>query len=283
MPQVANGCLERGVQRLVAVAMVLGLAACGGSPTAPGTTPAPTTAAVLIPGFSAQSFREAGRITSVAAGEIRSAVRAGMLERDLKALVDAVFSREHGGPPAFDHIVAAGANALSLHYAGDAGELRDGDLLLIDIGATSDGHCSDLSRTFSVSPRFTPRQLELYQLVVDAGSMAGAGAQIGVESLAEMDARIRAFFRASPLRAKDANGLEQTMDRFFIHSAVHFVGRQVHGGDTGWSSAEPLVAGRVFAIEPGLYIPSEGIGIRVEDTYLSTPTGLECLTCAAWR
>ena len=275
-------CLS-GVRRLshmcLAAIVLFGMAACGGSPTAPSPTPTP--APVPIPGFSEASFREAARITAAAANEVRAAARAGQFERDIKRLLDTVFAREGSGPPAFDHIVASGPNALDLHYPGDARELGDGELLLIDIGATSNEHCSDVSRTFPVSGRFTLRQLESIRLVADAEREAANGVQIGVESLRAMDTRARAFLRASPLRAKDANGVDQTLDRFFIHSLGHYVGRMVHGEDTGWLSTEPLPPGRVFTIEPGLYIASEGIGIRIEDTYLSTRAGVECLTCTA--
>jgi len=281
----ASGSFDQVVQRLLAAAVVLALAGCGASPSTPSPTPSPTPAIPMLPGFSEGAFREAGRITAVAARDVHQAVRPGVFERDIKQIVDAAFARERSGPPAFDHIVAAGPNALSLHYPGDSGELREGELLLIDIGATVDGHCADLSRTFPISRQyqFTPRQLELYELVVDAGRAAIGGARLNVESLAQMDWRVRAFIRSSPLRAKDANGVGQTMDKFFIHSLGHYVGRKVHGEDTGGTWLEPLVPGRVFTVEPGLYIASEGIGIRVEDTYLSTTTGFECLTCAVWK
>ena len=87
------------------------------------------------------------------------------------------------------------------------------------------------------------------------------------------------MFATSPLRARDENGDLRPMDTFFVHSIGHYVGKRVHGEDTGWSALEPLEAGQVLAIEPGLYIATEGIGIRIEDTYLVTDTGLECLTC----
>lgn len=73
------------------------------------------------------------------------------------------------------------------------------------------------------------------------------------------------------------------MDRFFTHNLSHFVGRLVHGEDTGWSGTRPFQPGQVPAIEPGLYIRSELLGVRIEDTYMVTGNGLECLTCASPR
>jgi Xaa-Pro aminopeptidase len=74
--------------------------------------------------------------------------------------------------------------------------------------------------------------------------------------------------------------VDRTMERCFVHGVSHFVGRLVHGEDTGWSATEPFRAGQVLTIEPGIYIEVEGLGVRIEDTYLVTATGLECLTCA---
>jgi Xaa-Pro aminopeptidase len=120
-----------------------------------------------------------------------------------------------------------------------------------------------------------------YQLVLDAQALAVTRARVGVESLASIGTAVREFFRSSPLRARNAAGVESTMDTFFVHSLSHYVGRQVHGEDTGWNPSQPIQAGQVFVFEPGLYIASEGIGIRIEDTFLATPAGLECLSCAS--
>jgi Xaa-Pro aminopeptidase len=94
-----------------------------------------------------------------------------------------------------------------------------------------------------------------------------------VYSLDDMTQWAKDFFRASPLRARDGNGVERTMDVFFIHSISHYIGADVHGADLNYSSREPVQVGRVFSIEPGLYIESEGIGIRIEDDYIMTDTG----------
>ena len=254
---------------LLAIAL---LASCGGSPTSP--TPAPGASS---PSYSEASFREAARITASAASEVFRRAHAGLYERDIKSIVDSVFAQLGSGPPAFSDIAAAGAHGIDIHYAGDDGLLVDGELLLIDIGATSNQHCADVSRTYPVSGRFTARQRELYQLVLDVQAVA-SGAVTQYDSLYSMDAHARQQLRASPLRARDSTGNERTMDTFFTHSLGHYIGREVHGSDTGFNVRDVLQAGQVLAIEPGLYIPSEGIAIRIEDTYLVGSQRLTCLS-----
>ena len=260
---------------LLALSALLAAACGGGSPTAPtSATPSGNGAT-----FSEAAFREAARVTALAQSDVQMTVRPGLFERDIKAVVDEVFRRHGVAVPAFSHIVASGPNALVLHYEGDDRQLEDGDLLVVDIGAAVDEHCADVTRTIAVSGRFTARQREVYDLVLDALLGVEQRARAGADSLAGLHAWVKELFRQSPLRAADASGNLQTMDQFFIHSVGHFVGRTVHGQDTGWSIQEPLRAGQVLAIEPGLYLPAEGIGIRIEDTLLVTSDGLECLSC----
>ena len=266
----------RHVRAVVGLAIALAAAGCGES-----SSPVAPTAVPSSPRFVEASFREAARITATAQVAVLQAARPGVFERDIKAVIDAAYAREGSGPPAFAHITASGPNALELHYAGDARQLAGGDLLLVDIGATSNQHCADVTRTYPVSGRFTDRQRAIYQLVHDAQTLALTRTRVGADSLASIGAAVRDFFRSSPLRAKNAAGIESTMDAFFIHSLSHYVGRDVHGADTGWDPSQPIQPDQVFVFEPGLYIASEGIGIRIEDTVLATRTGLECLSCAS--
>jgi Xaa-Pro aminopeptidase len=251
------------------------LESCGGSPTAPTATTGAQSSS-----YSEASFREAARVTAAAVSAAYQSVRAGLYERDIKGVVDSVFAQLGSGPPAFASIVAAGSHGLEFHYAGDDGMLVDGEFVLIDIGATSNGHCADVTRTYPVSGHFTARQKELYQLVLDVQTVA-AGANTQVDSLSSLETYARQQFRASPLRARDSTGHEQTMDTFFTHSLGHDVGRDVHGSDTGLSAGDVLRAGVAIAVEPGLYIASEGIAIRIEDTFLVGSQRLTCLSCEA--
>jgi Xaa-Pro aminopeptidase len=259
----------------IAVLAAAVAASCGGgeatSPAAPGA---------VSPTYSEASFRQAARITAAAQTEVLGSMHAGMSEGGIKGIVDGVFAALGSGPPAFSDIVAAGSHGLDIHYAGSDGVLTAGELVIIDVGATWDRHCADVTRTYPVSGQLTPRQRELYQLVLDVQT-AAAGALTNYDSLASMDAYARQQFRLSPLRARDAAGQERLMMTFFTHALGHYVGREVHGVDTGYSGNDALKPGQVIAIEPGLYIASEGIAIRIEDTYLVGSQRLTCLSCDA--
>jgi Xaa-Pro aminopeptidase len=259
-------------------ACVLGafLAACGGtSSTAPSPGPTPLT--------REQAVREAVRITAAAQLEVMRSVRPGMREGEVKTIVERVFQREGADGVAFAHIVATGAHAVDAHYFGDDGVLAEGDLLVVDIGATREGWASDLTRTVPVSGRFTSRQRELYALALDGQELAMRAAHTGVDSLQSLQDQVTGLFRASPLRTTAPDGTMQTLDQFNPYLLGHYVGKDVHGSDTGWDWRLPLQPGQALTIEPGMYLAAEGIGLRVEDDYWVGAIGLECLSCALPR
>jgi Xaa-Pro aminopeptidase len=223
------------------------------------------------------------RITAAAQLEAMRSVRPGMREGDVKVLVERVFQREGADGKAFAHIVATGAHAVDAHYAGDDGVLAEGDLLAVDIGATREGWAADLTRTIPVSGRFSSRQRELYALALEGQELAVRRAHTGVDSLQAMQEWVTELFRASPLRAAADDGTLQTLDRFNPYRLGHYMGREVHGEDTGWDWRRPLEPGQALTIEPGMYLASEAIGLRIEDDYWVGPIGLECLSCTLPR
>lgn len=187
------------------------------------------------------------------------AVRPGMTEGELKAILEAGFRAGGGQGLAYSSIVAAGRNAASLHYLGDSGPIRDGDLVLIDAGAHVGGYASDVTRTFPASGRFTPEQRASYELVLASQDAAVARLKAGViyDDLAEAAREV--FRRAGRI------------DEFY-HGLGHFVGLHVH--DAG-DYSKPLPVGAVVTIEPGLYSHVANSGIRIEDQYLVTAIGTE--------
>jgi Xaa-Pro aminopeptidase len=149
--------------------------------------------------------------------------------------------------------------------------------VVVDIGGEFKNYTADITRTYPASGRFTPRQREIYQLVLDAQTGAAAQCKPGESKISDLNRWVIDFFRKSPLRARDLDGAEHTMEHFFVHGLGHQLGLDVH--DVG-DNSRPLAVGEVFTIEPGIYIPLEKIGVRIEDDYRVIPGGLEKLSKA---
>lgn len=222
-----------------------------------------------------EKIKQAIAITGEGQRAARKAIASHSLawEYEVEAEVFAAFRRRNA-VPAFPSIVGAGANGTVLHYEDNGCPIRLGDLVVVDIGARLGAYCGDVTRTYPAGGTFTPRQREIYQLVLDAHQNTITTFKTGEDSLKSINDRCKAFLKESPLRAKDAQGKEQTMEVFMPHGLSHHLGLDVH--DVGDREA-PLPVGSVITIEPGIYIPSEGIGVRIEDDYLVTESGLECL------
>ncbi len=209
-------------------------------------------------------------ITGEAQKRVVESIRPGLVEYQLEGKILGAFLDGGALRPGFASIVGSGPNATIPHYFDNNRKLEDGDLVVVDIGAEYQYYTADITRTYPANGRFTPRQRELYQLVLDAQEYAANQMTRGKTRLGEMTGVVRAYLRKSPLRARDQDGKEQTMDRFFIHGLSHYLGMDVH--DVG-DMSKPIEVGEVFTIEPGLYIKSENIGIRIEDDYVMTEDG----------
>ncbi len=144
----------------------------------------------------------------------------------------------------------------------------------MDIGARWGHYCGDLTRAYPVGGRFSPRQREIYAQVLAAHDQVVASYRPGEDTLKTLNDRCKQYMKESPLRGKDGDEVEQTMDFFMPHGITHHLGLYVH--DVG-DQEPPLTPGNVITIEPGIYLPAEGIGVRIEDDYLVTPRGLERL------
>lgn len=212
---------------------------------------------------------------------------AGRREYEVEAAVFAAF-RSQGAVNGFPTIVGSGFNATVLHYEDNDRLMQEGDLVVVDIGARLGHYSGDITRTYPVGGKFSPRQREIYQLVLDAYLDVSASYKPGKDTLQALNDRCRQFLCRSPLRAKDHTGTEQTMDLFMPHRLGHHLGLDVHDltallgsnslGVYGEDGLEmPLAPGAVITVEPGLYIPSESLGVRLEDDFLVTETGLERL------
>ena len=211
-------------------------------------------------------------ITGESQREAARTIRPGAFEYQAQAAIEAAFTRNGSERPGFPSIVGSGIYSTILHYNTNRKQIEASDLVVVDIGAEYSYYTADITRTFPASARFTPRQREIYQLVLDAQRAAEKAFKLGESTLAALHRTAAAAMKASPLRDKQGN----TLEKYFIHGLSHWLGMDVH--DVGGYSTLPV--GAVFTIEPGIYIPEEKLGVRIEDDYLVTATGLVKLSRA---
>jgi Xaa-Pro aminopeptidase len=238
-------------------------------------------------------MRRAAQVSSTAHRRVMRAARPGRYEYELEAELLHEFRRQGAQFPAYWPIVAAGANACTLHYVANNARLAEGDLLLVDAGCEFDGYASDITRTFPVGGRFSPAQREVYELVLAAQRAAMDRIAPGAAWNEPHDAAVKVLAQGmldlKLLSGGLAEALEkETYKRFYMHRTGHWLGMDVH--DAGeykragqWRALEP---GMTFTVEPGLYIRAaedvparlHNIGVRIEDDVLVTDAGHEVLT-----
>ncbi len=188
-------------------------------------------------------------------------VRPGQTEFAIQEAIEHAYKSDGARTVAFRTIVAGGRNSTVLHYVANDQTLTDGDLVCVDTGAVVGGYAADVTRTVPVSGTFSKRQREIYELVLKAGSAAIKAVKPGA-TLAEIDDIARGVI--------DGSGYGD----YFIHSIGHHIGLQTHDV----TPEQPLKAGAVITIEPGIYLPDEALGVRIEDDVLVTPTGAKNLS-----
>ena len=194
-------------------------------------------------------------------------IKPGVYEKEIQALIEYVFISS-GATAAFPTIVGTGKNSTILHYTSGKSELLKGDLVVVDCGAKYKYYCSDITRTYPVSGKFTKRQQELYDIVLATQSLVAENAKPGVWINNPQDPNNSLQHIAlSFLKSKK-------LDTFFIHGIGHHLGLDVHDA----SEKRPLQVNDIITIEPGIYIPEENIGIRIEDNYWIMPDGSICLS-----
>lgn len=219
-------------------------------------------------------IRKATEATVAAHRAAWARIDAGVYEYQLAATMLGVMM-EHGClRSAYTPIIGSGKNATVLHYSRSTGQLRPGELVVMDVGGEYGHYAADVTRTVPVDGHFTPRQREIYEIVLGAQQAAldaiKPGMTLGGRGEKSLTEIVRAYFDS---HGKDRDG--QPLGRYFIHGLGHHVGLEVHDpGDSSW----PLEPGMVVTVEPGLYLPEEGIGVRIEDMILVTENGAEVLS-----
>jgi Xaa-Pro aminopeptidase len=192
------------------------------------------------------------------------AARPGAREYEVKDAVEDGFRRAGSRHVAFESITGSGPNSAVLHYPKDDRVLKDGELVVVDVGAEAEYYAADVTRTLPVSARFTKAQRDVYEIVLAAQKVGIARARKGA-TMDEIDLATRQVI-------EDAGYYDH-----YLHYCCHYVGLQVH--DVG-STRAPLPAGAVITVEPGIYLPHQGFGVRIEDEVLITDGDAEVLTGA---
>jgi len=181
--------------------------------------------------------------------------------------------------PAYTPIVGAGFFSTVLHYADNAARMDAGQILLMDVGGEYSLYATDITRTIPVGGKFTARQREIYEVVLGAQKAALAAAKPGMTLARTGEKSLHQIaYNHINTHGKDLEG--NPLGKYFIHGLAHHVGLEVH--DPAVSDA-PLKPGMVFTLEPGIYIPEERIGIRIEDMVLVTENGAKLMSGALPR
>jgi Xaa-Pro aminopeptidase len=198
------------------------------------------------------------------------AIEPGVRERTVAGIEIETMMAEGCERPSYAPIVGSGINSTTLHYDSNENVMTSGDVVVIDAAGEFSMYASDITRTMPINGKFTPRQREIYEIVLGAQQAAAAAfiagksklggiAQRGPEVIDSLD---KVAFDYINTHGKDLHG--DPLGKYFLHSLGHSVGIDVHDP---MDYTKPLDKGMVFTIEPGLYIPEEKIGVRIEDVY----------------
>jgi len=228
---------------------------------------------------SLRTYKDAGEVelirkaTNASAAAHLAAMKAmkpNMTEREIAALLQYEWGKRGCERPAYAPIVGSGFNSTVLHYSEDSGTMKDGDVVVIDAAGEYSMYASDITRTLPANGKFTARQREIYDIVLGAQEAAIAAFKSGKSNLKrnDPDSLHKVAYDYINSHGKDMHG--EPLGKYFIHGLSHYVGLNVH--DAG-DYKVPLAPGMVFTIEPGIYIPEEKLGVRIEDMFWVDPSG----------
>jgi Xaa-Pro aminopeptidase len=292
----------------------------------PGTRIAPITPAIRrLRGVKSAAemdmIRRAVYVSTLAHREAMRSVQPGMNEFEIQALVEYMFRRNGAERPAYGSIVGSGPNSTTLHYNQNDRFMRDGEVLLMDVGASYRGYAADITRTMPVNGRFTTEQREIYDVVLAAQKAAEEtirpGSSWGAATAAADRTLAAGLARLGLIDAPDATydcvqrGAAASCPQFrlfYMHGLGHGVGLDVHDPDLFLMDGR-FGPGSAFTIEPGIYVRRDvfdylpetsgnramierrrnavaryfDIGVRIEDVYFLTETGVDRISSAVPR
>lgn len=219
-------------------------------------------------------IREACAITEKALHRVLNTIKPGMMEYEVEAEIFYEFIRNRATTYSYYPIIASGASACVLHYVENNKECKDGDLILLDFGAEYANYAADLTRTIPVNGKFTSRQKDIYNAVLrvmkQAKNMLRPGTILNdynneVGKIMEGELIQLGLLKADEVKKQNPD--KPLYKKYFMHGTSHYMGLDVH--DLG-NRFVPMKAGMVFTCEPGIYVPEENIGIRIENDILVT-------------
>ncbi len=251
-------------------------------------------------------MEKSGSISSQAHRAGMTAARPGRYEYEVEAAIEQVYLANGAMNPGYPSIVGSGPNATILHYGASSRQMQAGELLLVDASGSYDGYTIDITRSYPVSGTYTEAQKDIYRLVLEAQEAGMRAARVGNRT-ADVEKAAEAVVKAGLLKLgliTDATG--DQFRTWYTHGICHWIGMDVH--DVG-DYQRPLAAGMTFVVEPGLYIRPQAldelpdtpenrafkasvlpavqkyaqIGIRIEDSFLLTDTGLTNLSATVPR
>src|SRR5579871_5214479 len=211
-----------------------------------------------------QFIRKATDASAAAHQAALKAIHPGVSEREISALMQYEFGKRGCERPAYAPIVGSGFYSTVLHYSEDSGTMQDGDVVVMDVGGEYSMYATDITRTAPVNGKFSPRQREIYNIVLGAQEAAMKAFQVGKSKLSGNDESSLYKVAIDYINAhgKDKHG--DPLGKYFIHGLGHHVGLNVHDAS---DVSVPLDKNMVFTIEPGIYIPEEKLGVRIEDLF----------------
>lgn len=222
-------------------------------------------------------MQKACKITESGLRRLLTFIKPGVWEYEIEAELSHEFLRNRSKGFAYTPIIASGKNACVLHYIENNQQCQDGDVILLDVGAEYANYSSDLTRCLPVNGRFTDRQKKVYNAVLSVKKQAEQLLVPGT-IMAEYHKEVGRFMESELLNLglldqtdiKNQNPEWPAYKKYFMHGTSHFLGLDTH--DVGiWH--EPIRSGMVFTCEPGIYIPEEGLGIRLEDDLVVMQSG----------
>jgi Xaa-Pro aminopeptidase len=201
-------------------------------------------------------------------------MRPGLFEYQVAAKMVEVHAMGGSEEEGYAPIVGAGFNSTVLHYDKLSKKIEDGDIVVLDVAAQFSGYSADVTRTLPANGKYSARQREIYEIVLGAQNAALAAMKPGMDFCRQGEKSLyKISFNYINSHGKDMHG--NSLGKYYIHGLGHNIGLDVH--DPG-EYCSPLKPGQVVTVEPGIYIPEEKLGVRIEDDVLITNDGYELLS-----